>query len=461
MMRRATAIGSIVAWVVTSSGCASTNPTQARDEVGALVEARAGVQGVIDGDADQDHAAAVRQRVEALLVEPLTAERAATIALLNSPQLASTLQTLGVAQADLVEAGLLDNPVVGGDLAISTRGNGLGGGLALSQSLLSAFLIPAKRRVAKARLQQAVVMVADAALQLARDVRVAVAQVQATSASLQLHRTLVQTAEVADELAQRQIEAGNITERTREEIATQLDVARLELHTHTLHHVEAREQINRLLGLYGEQISWRLAVPLAEPPRDEVSLERLETTGVAQRLDLSAARFEVESMQYALQLRRRGLIPQIDAGVEARNEVGDDLGHEWVVGPSLSIELPIFNPGHADFARLRSQVRQAELSLQARAVDARSRIRTRRQALVTSRERALYFRDVVLPRRQRLGQLALEQYNGMLIGAYELLETRAEQIAAQTEYVHALRDYWIARADLERAVGGQLPPASG
>jgi hypothetical protein len=74
--------------------------------------------------------------------------------MLNNRELRATLEELGVAQADLVDAGLLANPTISGDLVNSTRGNGLGGGLALSQSLLSVFLIPAKRRIAKTRLSQ-------------------------------------------------------------------------------------------------------------------------------------------------------------------------------------------------------------------------------------------------------------------------------------------------------------------
>jgi cobalt-zinc-cadmium efflux system outer membrane protein len=45
----------------------------------------------------------------------------------------------------------------------------------------------------------------------------------------------------------------------------------------------------------------------------------------------------------------------------------------------------------------------------------------------------------------------------MLVGTYQLLETRTDQIDARQEYVEALRDYWVARSELELAVGGRLP----
>ena len=64
----------------------------------------------------------------------------------------------------------------------------------------------------------------------------------------------------------------------------------------------------------------------------------------------------IEAMVVSEELGR-GLVPELNVGVSARNEVGDDVGHEWVLGPSLSLELPIFDPGHADIARIQADLR--------------------------------------------------------------------------------------------------------
>ena len=44
----------------------------------------------------------------------------------------------------------------------------------------------------------------------------------------------------------------------------------------------------------------------------------------------------------------------------------------------------------------------------------------------------------------------------MLLGVFQLLEAKRGEIDAGRMYVEALRDYWIARAELERAIGGRL-----
>jgi outer membrane protein TolC len=47
----------------------------------------------------------------------------------------------------------------------------------------------------------------------------------------------------------------------------------------------------------------------------------------------------------------------------------------------------------------------------------------------------------------------------MLIGVFELLADAREQIAAVQGANEALRDYWLAMADLQQALGGALPAA--
>jgi len=69
------------------------------------------------------------------------------------------------------------------------------------------------------------------------------------------------------------------------------------------------------------------------------------------------------------------------------------------------------------------------------------------------RGRAL--RTVLLPLRERVVQHAQLRYNAMLLGVFQLLVARREQIDAYRDYLDSVRDYWIARADLERAAAGR------
>ena len=45
----------------------------------------------------------------------------------------------------------------------------------------------------------------------------------------------------------------------------------------------------------------------------------------------------------------------------------------------------------------------------------------------------------------------------MLVGVFELFAAKRAEFDAYQSYLDALRNYWAARADLERAVGACLP----
>ena len=49
------------------------------------------------------------------------------------------------------------------------------------------------------------------------------------------------------------------------------------------------------------------------------------------------------------------------------------------------------------------------------------------------------------------------QYNGMLVGVYDLLVSKQTQVQTARQYVAATRDFWLAWTDLERAVGTRVP----
>jgi len=61
-----------------------------------------------------------------------------------------------------------------------------------------------------------------------------------------------------------------------------------------------------------------------------------------------------------------------------------------------------------------------------------------------------------LPLRQFIVDETQKQYNGMFIGAFELLQTKRDQVEAGRQYIEALRDYWIARSQLQQIAGGRL-----
>ena len=73
-----------------------------------------------------------------------------------------------------------------------------------------------------------------------------------------------------------------------------------------------------------------------------------------------------------------------------------------------------------------------------------------------ARARADYYRNVILPLRREIVEKTQERLNAMLIGPFQLLQARQQEIDAGAQYIAALREYWTARTQLEQILNGRL-----
>ena len=84
-------------------------------------------------------------------------------------------------------------------------------------------------------------------------------------------------------------------------------------------------------------------------------------------------------------------------------------------------------------------------------------IRVRLAQVRSARERAHQLRRVVLPLRRRVVAEAQRHVNVNDLSVFALLQAKQAEFDTARSYLDALRDYWNARSDLERAAGGALP----
>jgi cobalt-zinc-cadmium efflux system outer membrane protein len=234
---------------------------------------------------------------------------------------------------------------------------------------------------------------------------------------------------------------------------SKLDLARAEATA-----LETRERLSALLGLWGGQTEWTVKGPLADPPADDPAMDAVERRAVERSIELAAARTQVESAARTLGMRRSlALMPEAQAGAAAEREPDGT----WGIGPAVSLPIPLFDQGQAKTAAARAELRRARQQYFATAVEVRSAARAARNRLLAARDRANYLRRVMLPLRNEITAQTQLQYNAMLAGPFQLLQAKQAEVEAGVEYVDALRDYWVARSQLQqveggRTVGGQI-----
>jgi cobalt-zinc-cadmium efflux system outer membrane protein len=395
--------------------------------------------------------AAVAARVTALMKRPLSADSAAQIALLNNRRLRSTLEDVGISQAELVEASTPRNPVLHGRPRWTSPGGLPNPEFGLEAEVLDFLLIPLQKRIAAQSLVQTERRVSHDILQLAAETKAAWFMLLASEQQLSKLHDIAGVNESISDFANRVHDAGNINDLELMELQVgyqqvQADMkrGRADVETH-------RAKLNRLLGLNG---TLRLALEeLPALPSGDPSLATAEAVALAQRQDLAAAKSHVAAMQSALALKRKTrLIPGLNLGVDTEREPDGTR----LTGPELRLDLPIFNWGKASIRKLEGQLRQTQAEAEALESEVRNDVAASYAAMRLAREASEYQTTTLLPQRQSILKETLLHYNAMQKSNIALLRVKDEQQRAEKEAIESLRDYWLARGELEKAAGGRL-----
>jgi cobalt-zinc-cadmium efflux system outer membrane protein len=435
------------------SGCASVDPRESFSDVEKAARDRAGarLQWILGAAED----AQVEREVRKLLETPLTVEGAVQIALLNNRSLQATYEELGVAQAELVQAGLLKNPVFTGMLRFPTQTSGVTNfEFDVVGNFLQLLFLPARKQVAALELEERKLRVSHAVLELASQARSGYYAAISARQIADMRRLVAQAAEASAELAQRLHEAGNLSELGMTLERASYEQARLDWSKAETEVSVSRERLTRVMGLWGPAVEWKAPERLPDIASEELPLERAERLAISRRLDFQAALRELQVLASSLGLTQQTrLLGAFDLGASGER----DPEGKWVVGPALSIELPLFDQGQARVSQGEAFLRMGEHRLTALAVDIRSEVRSLRVRLVQGRYRIDHYAKVVIPLRERAVALTQERYNFMLVGAFELIEAKRREFDAYQEYIEAVRDYWLTRSDFLRAIGGAVP----
>ena len=434
------------------AGCASFSPDGGFGKVSQLTQERTG-QSVALQRSPED-AQTAQNRVAELLQAALTADAAVEVALLNNRGLQAKFGDLGIAESELVRAGRLKNP------SLSFGRMSGGGGVEIERTVLFDILglltMPMAKEVGQQRFEQAQYQAAYDAVSLAADVRRAYFDAVAAQELAKFYEQVKETADVSNELAKRMLQAGNFNKlaQMREQAFYADATAQLARAQHQA--AAQREKLIRLLGLYGEQLNFRLPQRLPELPKQVIEPQNAEQTAMDKRLDVQMAKRAAEATAKSLHLTNATrMVNVLDVAYKNKSESGAPRAN----GYEIELELPLFDFGSTRAARAQATYMQAVNRTAEVAVNARSEVREAYSAYRTAYDLAQHYRDEVVPLRKRISEENLLRYNGMLIGVFELLADAREQVAGVTGYVQALRDFWVAETNLQTALTARSPAA--
>lgn len=439
---------------VLSTGCAtvfpSAEPTSPVASTAATLAAR-GVEGV-EWRRDVQAEESARQLTRGLLAEPLTPAAVSQIVLSRSHDLQAELAALGVAQADLAQASRLANPglsferLSGGGDTVRTGG--------VAADVVDWLTQPLRRRMAEAEVERVKLEVAAAVFDHVAEAQRALVEVRAARAETRLRGQVEEAERAAADYAVALHEAGNLTRRERVLMESSWVERKAELAEAEVRGLLAEEALRRVLGL-GPEDEWRVE-PLGAPPAFslETPAADLEEAAVRQRLDLAAARWSIETLEKAGNLRRktRWLPVGVELGVERETEADGAR----LTGPTVELALPIFDSGRAALARYDAEILRARSQAAGLEQRVRSEVRASHGAYVAARHLAELYGNSLIPLRRQALELTVRESHQMLVGVFEVLAAKQALLDAELRHLEAAEQAWTSLLELHRARGSLL-----
>ncbi len=439
-----------VAMATIISGC-SRLPEANDKAVSCLVASQIGKE-VLWHQCGEDHDK-ICLIINDLLCNPVTLDAAIQIALLNNQDIQATFEDLGIARADLLDAGLLHNPVFDAAFRFPDKsGLNLNTEVSITQAFLDILLIPLRIRVASAAFEKAKIHVAQVVLDLAFDVEETYFNLVAEQKRVGLMEPLIDAAEATLDLSKAQHQQGNISDLELLDHSRTFVQAKIAFTESQVEIIRLKARMNQLLGLNPCEQSWKVADELPPLPIDDVSDTCLCEIALSQRLDLREIRWELERIARLGATKQWWAYTDLAGGLAVEQDTDGTL----VRGPALVGAIPIFNYGQGERARLCALYRQNRDLLAALEIQVLAEVDSARRQQSLQRSLVKQYENELIPLQEKIISTSQSLYNYMTLSVYNLLNDVSQQIEMHIQSTIALRDYWIATTRLDRALGGNI-----
>ncbi|MDY7091619.1 MAG: TolC family protein [Acidobacteriota bacterium] len=193
-----------------------------------------------------------------------------------------------------------------------------------------------------------------------------------------------------------------------------------------------------------------LLVPEAEP----LPLEDLLALAFERRGDLLAAGQREQAAEAAIRLATAEGKPNLVVGgfFEQEEETDD------IVGVAITLSVPLFNRNQGRIAESRATRERSRYDRAALRLAVEQEVVAAFNSLQAAGAAAEHLRDQVLGTLDENVELLQRSFEAGRIGATEVVTLRREFVASRREYIEALADAWLARIELNLAIGRLSPP---
>lgn len=433
------------------AGCATVDPRPDYEQAQQEIRATTGAEEVHD----PDQPALTGPDIATMLGDGLGLDEATRLALLNNRRLQAGFLGLGVARADYVQAGLLENPSLSLAFLFPEAGGRVRWTADLVGSVTEIWQIPARQALAQIGIEQRILELSRFAGELVAATRTAYFESVAAHAARTVARADLELARRSLEGVRRQV-AGGVASKTDESLAESLALAaELSFQRTEREEVAATRRLAALLSLEEDLLSVALLDPLPEPGWPTLEREAFVEANLGGRPDLRAAARAVAAAEERVDLEHKRRYPDVSAGVSVERPEGGSSS-DFLIGPAAAIEIPLFDRNQAQVSRSEYELAQRRKEHEALVAEARQELRAALDKAEVAARTAAFAMHELLPQAERGAILAEKAFELGDTTVLTLLQAQKAALEARRTVIEALLEAALSRIEVERTTGAPL-----
>ncbi len=359
--------------------------------------------------------------------KPLTPGEIGLIAVLNNPDLVSQPAQLDAARADLLSETLLPNPSVGLAYAFLLGGAATSNSLAasISQDIRSIITYSSRVKAAKVRVGQVSAGLLWQEWQVAQKGQLLALDIYADQRELEVRSKELDLLDKEVSQVRAATTAGNLDVTAEAPLLAALAGAESAIATTRMTLLQDWQSLDALIGL---EPSVRFAIAASERVKLPDDIDPLVKSLPARRPDLVALRLGYEASQLDVRKAIVGQFPALSLGVAG----GWDTSHVSSAGPTINMDLPIFNRNQGVIASASATRLQLRADYQARldeAVGMSNALLARQQRTTANLEKA----RTASQEASSLSDSALRAYHEGNLGQRDLTDFQTTALERQLD----------------------------
>ncbi len=403
-----------------------------------------------------------QKEIDQQLDRGLSRQNAVALALKNNPRLQADLEELGIAKADLMQAGLYTNPRLTGAFNIPFGKSREFGGVTDISAVASAkvsdlWVVPLTKKVAQDIMDAVTIRVVGAVISTMMQTNHAYDECLYAQAQLKIAiEALQKTTKLRDEIYYR-FKYGyerDLDRYNADILLTKVEVNVINYEQQVAH---AFLRLREILGIEPTAESIPLTDVLLCVNLPDSKL--LEDYALEARPEIQVARIKVRQAQDQISLERARVFSDVNVGISYARDFDQPFpgaGGFQGLGPYINFQLPIFDDNSAKIARAQFQLKQAQKDLTAITLTIKEEIRdlyTKAGAL--QKEISLYEQDI-LPRHDKAIIYTTTYANNMQLTMTTAIQAELDRTTSLMQLYHLRYQLALTLADLEQAVGKRI-----